>query len=394
LRWLGLEWDAGPAKDDGRGPYFQSRRQEIYRKHLIALVSGDRAYTDDEGAVRFRVPEADIVIEDKICGTQTVNLVEQGSKRWDTEAKQNVAANPDLVIGRADGTFLFHFVNVVDDIEMDVSHVIRGEDHLANTPKHAALFDALGYARPEFAHIPLILNKDGSKMSKRDEGASVDGYIRQAFSSDAVRNYLCLLGWSPKDDREKMEIEEVVALFDYDHLNRSNAKFDMEKCLWLNSQYLVEKPADDFVATAKTWMAANHCDPGVPDSEVEAALRVMQPKIKHVPEVKQHFPKFFDSLPIEPAAKEMVAKNADARAHLECIQKHVSGVSSWDEDAISAALNAAAMEIGIKKGKFMFALRVVSTGASQGTDLLPTLVVIGKERLLKRFHQRLPEIFG
>jgi glutamyl-tRNA synthetase len=142
-----------------------------------------------------------------------------------------------MTIRRPDGSWIFHFVNVVDDMEMKISHVIRGEDHLSNTPKHIELYRALGAEPPQFAHIPLILNRDGSKMSKRDQGASVDYYIKRGYLPEAVRNYLCLLGWSPKDNREKIDIDEIVRIFDLNNLVRSPATFDPDKLHWLNGEY-------------------------------------------------------------------------------------------------------------------------------------------------------------
>ncbi|MCB1098316.1 MAG: glutamate--tRNA ligase [Verrucomicrobiae bacterium] len=396
LRWLGLDWDAGPEKDDGRGPYFQSQRTGIYERHLDALTEAGRAYVDEGGAVRFRVPEQPVTVDDKICGSRTIDLVEEGSTCYDPESKQNVAANPDFVIRRADGSFLFHFVNVVDDIEMAITHVIRGGDHLANTPKHVALFEALGCPPPEFAHIPLILNKNGSKMSKRDEGASMDSYIREGFLPEAVRNYLSLLGWSPKDDREKMPIEDIIALFDYDHLNHANAKFDMEKCQWLNSEYLADVDAETFVKRARDWMEGTGesmwQDEAAPT--VDAALRVMQPKIKHLPEIKEHWPRFFADDGVDAEAGAKVAGDPGAKDQLGVVRSHLAQVEDWSEDSITGALDAAAGELGIKKGKFMFGLRVLATGAAQGTDLLPTLAVVGQERILSRLDRRLAEIFG
>ncbi|MDA0814581.1 MAG: glutamate--tRNA ligase family protein [Verrucomicrobia bacterium] len=395
LRWLELDWDAGPGKDDGRGPYFQSQRTDLYERQLDLLMKADRAYVDDGGAVRFRVPDEPVTVSDKICGSRTVNLKEEGSTCYDPETRQNVAVNPDFVIRRADGSFLFHFVNVVDDIAMAITHVIRGGDHLANTPKHVALFEALGSPIPEFAHIPLILNKNGSKMSKRDEGASMDTYIRDGFLPSAVRNYLSLLGWSPKDDREKMPIEDIIALFDYDHLNHANAKFDMEKCQWLNSQYLADLDAGAFVKLARDWMASTGEQGWLQENSatVDAALRVMRPKIKHLPEIRDHWPRFFvdDGIDLEAAAK--VAADPSAKLQLDVVLRHLAIVEHWNEDAITEALDAAAEELGIKKGKFMFGLRVLATGAAQGTDLLPTLAVVGSERMLHRLGRRLAEIF-
>src|SRR5438874_5876215 len=159
-----------------------------------------------------------------------------------------------MTIRRPDGSWIFHFVNVIDDLEMKISHVIRGEDHLSNTPKHIEIFRALGATPPHYAHIPLILNRDGSKMSKRDEGARVEYYIERGYLPAAVSNYLCLLGWSPKDNREKIDIEEIIRIFDLNHVGRSSATFDPAKLRWLNSEYMLELPRDRFVDLAKDYL--------------------------------------------------------------------------------------------------------------------------------------------
>ena len=144
-----------------------------------------------------------------------------------------------MVIRRSDGSFVFHFVNVVDDIDMKMSHVVRGEDHLMNTPKHLQLFEALGEAPPAYAHIPLILNADGSKMSKRDQGAAVHEYGERGFLPSAVSNFIALLGWSPKDDDEIFSLAELVERFSLEGVNRSPSRFDWDKCQWLNQQHLM-----------------------------------------------------------------------------------------------------------------------------------------------------------
>ena len=212
LRWLGLDWDEGAGVGGDYGPYFQSERKAIYEKYLGLLQAKELVYLDD-GAVRFRSPRKSVIVDDLVCGRIEFD------RSWD----------PDMTIRRPDGSWIFHFVNVVDDIEMKISHVVRGEDHLTNTSKHVELYEALGATPPRFAHIPLILNRDGSKMSKRDEGSSIASYIEQGYAPEAVRNYLCLLGWSPKDNREKIEIEEVVQLFELSNINRG-----MPPSTWAN----------------------------------------------------------------------------------------------------------------------------------------------------------------
>ena len=228
LRWLGLDWDEGPGVGGECAPYYQSQRGEIYDRYLAQLEASGLVY-EDGGAMRFRVPDRPITVEDRICGSVTVNLHEQGSQRWDADLKQNIDANPDLVVKRPDGSYIFHFVNVVDDLEMGITHVIRGEDHLSNTPKHLALFEAFGATPPVYAHIPLNLNPNGSKMSKRDQGALIHEYMENGFLPEAVNNYMALLGWSSKDDQEIFSTAELVERFDLDGVNKANSKFDYEK---------------------------------------------------------------------------------------------------------------------------------------------------------------------
>ena len=167
LRWLGLDWDEGPHVGGNFGPYFQSQRDEIYERHLRKLETAGHLF-EDHGAIRFRSPREHVMVDDVVCGRIDFDLT-------------NPETHPDMTIRRPDGSWIFHFVNVVDDIEMEITHVIRGEDHLSNTPKHIELYRALGAEPPRFAHIPLILNKDGSKMSKRDSARASTPTSRTAF---------------------------------------------------------------------------------------------------------------------------------------------------------------------------------------------------------------------
>src|SRR5437868_10401658 len=232
LRWLGLNWDEGPHVGGDFGPYFQSQRNEIYERYLKKLQNAGHIF-EDQGALRFRSPREHVIVDDLVAGKIDFDL-------------SNEQTHPDMTVRRPDGSWIFHFVNVIDDLEMKISHVIRGEDHLSNTPKHIELYRALGAEPPQFAHIPLILNRDGSKMSKRDQGAAVANYIEQGYAPEAVRNYLCRLGWSPKDNREKIDIGEVVRLFELEKINRRNATFDPDKLHWLNGEYAHELSDSEF----------------------------------------------------------------------------------------------------------------------------------------------------
>jgi glutamyl-tRNA synthetase len=383
MRWLGLDWDEGPDVGGDYGPYLQSQRTELYERHLDTLEAAGKIY-EEEGAVRFRVPDTAITFDDRICGSQSINLAETGSRAWDKEAGKEIETNPDLVIRRPDGTFLFHFVNVVDDLEMKISHVMRGEDHLSNTPKHVALFEALGAEPPVFAHIPLILNKDGSKMSKRDAGAGLESYQANGFLPEGVRNYLALLGWSPKDDREIMSIAEITELFDFDHLNRSNAKFDLEKCTWLNGQYIAALDPGDYLTKARPFSG------DAPD----AAVALTQPRVQTFGEIAKWLaPITDDSHPLDADAATKLGTKPESAAHLSALVERLSAIDTWDADSIKAAVSETAKSLEIKMGALMFPLRVTATGQSQGTDLMPTLEIVGSERSIERITRRSAAIF-
>ena len=222
---------------------------------------------EDEGAIRFRMQREAVTIPDVICGDVVRELT-------DREQEQ-----PDFVIVRSDGKPVFHLVNVVDDIEMGITHVIRGEDHLSNTSKHVELFKAFGVESPKFAHIPLILNNDGSKMSKRDTGASMTTYMEGGYLPSAVVNYLSLLGWSPKDDTEVMPLSEIIERFDLPQINRANARFDLEKLQWMNYEHLRGLPMADYRERA---VVAGVDFGGASEDYIAAALSTCRDKVKQV----------------------------------------------------------------------------------------------------------------
>src|SRR5580693_1034656 len=266
LRWLGLDWDEGPGGGGSLGPYRQSERAPIYREYLERLKASGRTYEKD-GALLFRISGEPQVIDDAIRGR-----VER------TEEK-------DFVIVRSDGNPVFHLVNVVDDIAMRVTHVIRGEDHLSNTSKHTELFKAFGAPLPIYAHIPLILKQNGpGKMSKRDQGALVEDYRKRGFVPEALVNFLSLLGWSPKEDREKLPIGEIIRLFDLPGINQSNARFDEKKLAHMNMVYLHEMAPERCFIFARDFLnGRNYFGAGAPaDAYLREVIALCQPKVRAI----------------------------------------------------------------------------------------------------------------
>jgi glutamyl-tRNA synthetase len=379
LRWLGLDWDEGPTVGDptgpskgNHGPYFQSQRGDIYRKRVQELKDKGLAY-DSEGAVKFKMQRHAVHIPDLIVGDVHREL---------TDREQ---ADPDFVIIRSDGQPMFHFVNVVDDLEMGITHVIRGEDHLSNTAKHIALFRAFGVEPPKYAHIPLILNPEGSKMSKRDAGASLQTYIDEGSDPEAVVNYLCLLGWSPKGNREKLPLAEIIQLFDLPQILRHNARFDLAKMTWLDGEYLREMNDDRFrdLATQALRRAGFDLDKYGPDY-VKAAIATCKGKVKRFGELAAYAGFYFkDTLEIDPAlaAKEFTDEN---KARLQKLRDALAQVEPFNAAGIEQALKATAKDLGVKVGVLVHPTRLACTGAASGPSLYHLMEVIGKKVTLER----------
>jgi glutamyl-tRNA synthetase len=376
LRWLGLNWDEGPHVGGDFGPYLQSERTELYERYLKKLQDAGHIF-EDQGASRFRSPREHVVVDDLVRGKIDFDL-------------SNSATHPDMTVRRPDGSWIFHFVNVIDDLEMKISHVIRGEDHLSNTPKHIEIFRALGATPPRYAHIPLILNKDGSKMSKRDEGARVEYYIRRGYLPAAVRNYLCLLGWSPKDNREKIDIEEIIRLFDLSNVGRSHATFDSDKLHWLNGEYARELSDAEFydLAVARLKSSGVQLD-NYPEQYVRAALETCKGKINTFDELPSYCGFFFtDDFNYSPqgVAKHFTAEN---KPRLKAVRDALDALEEFDAMQIEATFKATAAERGLKVGVLVHPTRLAVTGSNAGPSLYHLLEVLGKEKVLARIDRAL-----
>lgn len=372
LRWLGLDWDEGPFAGGDQGPYFQSQREAVYQRYFDKLQAGGFVY-EDGGAWRFRFAREVIVVDDLICGQVPFDFA-------------NVEIFPDMTIRRPDGSWIFHFVNVVDDIEMGMTHVIRGEDHLSNTPKHIQLYKALGAEPPRFGHIPLILNPDGSKMSKRDQGASVTAYVEGGYAPEAVTNYLCLLGWSPKEERELFNLKELSERFDLANVNRKGAQFDLAKCDWFNGQYLQQMPLEQYRELAKPWLAKAGIT--ADDATLDAVLALEKMKVTHLTEVSNRVSFFFtEDFEYDPAAVEKTLKKPGALDRLAQLAEAYAGLTTFDAATLEARLKELAASLGVKPAEFIHPARIGASGRGVGPSLYHMLEVLGRDRVLKRFER-------
>lgn len=414
LLWLGLDWDEGPQVGGDFGPYRQSERGAIYQDYIQKLRESGRLY-EKEGAQWFKISGEPQVIEDAIRGR-----VER------TEEK-------DFVVVRSDGSPVFHLVNVVDDITMGITHVIRGEDHLSNTSKHTELFKALGAPLPTFAHIPLILSQHGSgKMSKRDQGALIGEYQERGYLPEAVVNFLCLLGWNPKDDREKIALDEIVSLFDFPGVNQSNARFDDRKMAHMNMLYLLELEKKEFAKRARetlelrksklehliaNWEAMNETVPEAAAENVafysqslsapnfSEVAEIVQPKIKSLGDLTvaddlrtiSEFPPytvyfFSDEFPWNPKAIKKTFKKGEPLARLAELKDLLAGMDSLDDElAVEAAIKTMAEAKGNGFGDYQAVARLAVTGTNAGPGLTQIFRVLGQDKVIARMERFLAQ---
>ncbi len=429
LHWLGITWDEGPDATGGEdrgpfGPYRQMQRLELYATAAADLLARDLAYpcfctpgeletdrkaqeaarlppkyvgrcgrlTADErairvaeggpAAVRFRVQPGVVAFEDAVRGLVEFDTTNLGG---------------DFVIVRGDGTPLYHFTVVIDDAAMQISHVIRGEDHLSNTPKHILLFRAFGYREPVFAHLPLILNPDRTKMSKRKSQTAISDYIAEGFIREALVNYLALLGWSTGTEEEILSFEEIAARFDLEHVQKGGAVFDRERLEWLNGQWIRRLDDEDLVTRLLPFLEAEHVAGTIDRTPTADELRPLLPMIR------ERLPTlgavgdligfvWVDQLVVDPGV--LVPQRWDiatTRDGLHAARAVIAdtGAVSFEADELEPPLRALAEARGWKAGDLFMAIRVAVTGRTATPPLFDTLVALGRDRVLERLGRAL-----
>src|SRR4051812_407522 len=398
LTWLGMDWDEGPnpngvGERGNYGPYRQSQRGAVYEKYKQQLLANGRAYEKD-GAIWFKLlGERYKVFDDH--RKKEVEKVKTGPVVIDDRIRGRVERqeDEDFVIFRSDGNPVFHFVNVVDDIEMKVSHIIRGEDHLSNTSKHVRLYEGFGVTAPVFAHIPLILKSPEmgqGKMSKRDQGALIAEYQQRFFLPEALVNYLSLLGWNPGHDREKMPVAEIVKLFDLPAVNQSNAKFDGKKLANMNMVYLLEQPAERFVGLAKDYFSKQPTGTAAMANEsyFREIMLLAQPKIKSIDELGAYTGYFFtEDFAIDSKVKEKVMAKGDPKARVAELIAAIPAMDFSSDAAIEAGIKSLAEGKGLGFGDYQAVARLAVSGTNAGPSITAIFRVLGKDRFAPRLNR-------
>jgi len=417
MRWLGLTWDEGPETGGPHAPYFQSQRLDRYRAAAQSLVNGGHAYYCYCSAARLKDERARAAQRgeawqyDRTCLALPADRVREleaaqapravrfrvpaGGTGFDDSVHGRIAfdgANiEDFVIVRSDRYPTYHLSVVVDDLEMGITHVIRGDDHISNTPKHVLLFQAFGAALPRFAHVPLILGADKKRLSKRHGATSVTDYQRQGYLPEALVNFLALLGWSPGDDRELMTMPELAESFSLEAISSGDAVFNTEKLDWMNGQYIARLAPADLAARVLPFLeeAGLGASPLVRDSDSFARLlELLRPRAKRLTDfVEQVRPLASDTVEFDPEAVGKILSIPDVQQHLEALSRTLGDVPQFDEPHVEAAIRGSASYRGIKAGSLIHIARLGVTGRSASPGLFEILVLLGRERVLSRLSQ-------
>ena len=390
LRWLELDWDEGPIS--------QYERAGRHHEALERLLESGAAYRDpgagddvaawkkehgnrgyrgeasDEpnAAVRLRVPdEGDTVVADEI----------RGEVRFPNQAQD------DFVIARGDGSVLYNFAVAVDDADMGITHVIRGDDHLSNTPKQLLVMDGLGVAPPRYAHLPLLHGPDGKKLSKRHGAASVQELRDAGYLPAAVRNYLALLGWGTQDDTTILSTEELIERFDVADVGRSSAIFDEQKLRWLNGRFMREMDLDGY-----TEAVARHVG-REPDEKLRGACAIAQEKAQTLEEVWPLIGFLFEEPETDERAWKKVMKDGALPLLTEALEA-LRETDNFEPEELETRLGRILAEHDVKPGKLYQPIRVAITGTSVSPGIFESLAVLGKDRSLERIERAVRRLSG
>ena len=368
LRWLGIDWDEGPGVGGPYAPYFQSERLDRYRAAANQLLDQGLAF-EDEGAIRFKVPPGKTAFTDSV----------HGPIEFDNEHIES------FVILRSDTHPTYHLSVVVDDIDMLITHVVRGDDHISNTPKQVLLYNAFGKPAPAFAHVPLIMGPDKQRLSKRHGATSVTEYEKQGYIPEAMFNFLALLGWGTGSNDELFTREELIQRFNLEGISGGNAVFNTEKLDWFNHQHLLRLADEELIARLKV------LGPGAwvlgPDARSSAILTLLRPRCKRLTDFPDQLRPFFEEpSTYDPDGVKKHLSAPDSKAHLLALKDAYSG-AEWNEAALEKVLRELADSRTVKAGLLIQGTRIAMTGRMVSPGLFEMLVLLGRETVLRRLDR-------
>ncbi len=414
LRWTGLDYDEGPEKGGPYGPYFQSQRKEIYHEHVQQLLDKDAAYPcfcseETLNAMREEQQKKGLpVMYDGRCRNipkeealermksephvirlkvpRTGNTMVKDIIRGDVSFEN--ALIDDQILLKSDGFPTYHLANVVDDHLMKISHVIRGEEWLPSTPKHILLYRAFGWQEPQFAHLPLLLNPDRTKLSKRQGDVAVEDYRAKGFLPQALVNFVALLGWNKGDDQEIFSLEELVKYFSLERVNKAGAVFDVHKLEWMNGHYIRSIAEDEYLRIGQEWLKKLNLDTGDAQKN-RLILQAVRPALNKFADLPQKTAVFFkDALEYDEQAKEWLAK-PESKEILKIMIEELAQTDELTLESFKTLMKTVQKRSGQKGKDLWMPVRAAITGETHGPDLGIVLTVIGKRKVEQFLKQAL-----
>ena len=415
MRWLGLTWDEGPDVGGAFSPYFQSERRDLYRRHADALRTRGRAYPcfctpaeleamREAQAARGEPPRYDGRCRGLDAAARARHeaagrppalrfaLDATGETAWEDIVRGRVAFQnellDDFVLLRSDGLPTYNFACVVDDHEMRISHVVRGDDHISNTPRQLLLYGAYGWAPPRFAHVSMILGADGSRLSKRHGATSIEAYRERGYLPSALVNFLALLGWAYDDRQELFTLPELEKLFRLERVGANPATFNLEKLEWMNGQHLKRLPEAERVSLVMAFLEARGHDLSGRSPEWRAAfVRTLGERIKTLADAETcgRFA-LDDALEIDEAAWRDVLGRAEAGPRLEALAERLEADPEFSLESLERVTRGLAAEQGIKAGELIGLARVALTGGTASPGIFEVMWLLGRARTLARLR--------
>lgn len=423
FRWLGLDWDEGVEVGGDYGPYIQSQRLDIYKEYAQKLLDMGKAYycycTQEELEAerakaraeqrpyiysgrcknlseserrkfisQGRVPSIRLSVEDKLI---VVNDIVKGRVEFRT------GLLGDFIIVRPSGMPMYNYASAIDDMLMKITHIIRADEHLSNTPKQILIYEAFNCPLPEFAHVPLVLGSKGEKLSKRHGATSIEEYRKMGYLPAALINYLARLGWSYDDEREIFSIDELIELFSLEKVGKSGSIFDPKKLLWINGEYIMKMDINSRTKAVLPFLREKgYIGDDISQEKYDWIVKIVEAvgdRLKTLSQIIDYAGFFFtEEVEFDQSAVEQYLLKENSLSILETLEEHLKDVEPFDQANIERAIKLSGEQLGINPGKQIQPLRVAVTGKSVGPGIFETLILLGKEKTLKRLCQAISMI--
>lgn len=423
LKWLGLDWDEGIQQGGEHGPYRQTERLEIYREYAKKLLESGQAYYCYCSEEELEAERQALLAKGEMPRYmgKCRNLTEEERNRYEAEGRKPVIrfrvpdneniVVPDLVRGnvvfesngigdyvivKSDGIPTYNFAVVLDDALMEITHVVRGEEHLSNTPRQLMIYEALGLKAPQFAHVSLILGKDRSKMSKRHGATAIEQYQRLGYLPEALVNFLVLLGWSPEGEEEIFTLQQLIDQFSLDRVAKNPAVFDLDKLNWLNGYYIRQSSVERITEMAVPYLQeAGYLPTGV-DAEsswLKLLVASVQEYLAHVSEITEHVNIYFiDDFDFESEEAKEILKDEDFSKVAALFREKLGAEEQLTPEGTKALLKALTKELKLGGKKVYMPLRVALTGQTHGPELYYIIPILGKEKALNRLDATIAKL--